>query len=870
MKKGYLPPFLVFLFISSLNASAFRSALYPEDWQPSFTDPQGRYLHDFSYAGYRGGESELPLDLPQPVFNVISDYGADPGGVVDSTGAIQSAIADAANAGGGTVYLPEGIYRISVSSPGIPALWIDHSEILLAGDGPDKTFLFNTSVSIRGTPVIRVGPRMERLWFSPLNQQTTPLAADVSARETELVLTEVTPFSVGDSIVATMDLTAALIEEFSMEGKSWDVSWMKGPTFARTIIAVDTSSNTITLDAPIRFKLETANNARVYRISPYVREVGLSGFSIGNVANTATSGFGDLDYKTEGTAAYELHASALIRVEGVEDGWITDVKSYQVEGNPANIHRLSDGLQIYQSRQITVQNVAMNFPQYLGGGGNGYGFVLEGQDCLFSECTAEGNRHNYSFKQMFTNGNVIHRSKAIDGRYGTDFHMWLSMANLLDNMFVSGDWIEAEVRPWSWPAHGQTTTESVIWNTYGEAYHSNKNHIVNSRQFGYGYVIGTQGPADQVVTAPVVDNDVDTSPEDWAEAIGQSADLTPQSLYEDQLYRRTGRQWQSMSPNWNSLPVTKDTTLRYGSFSQSNYGSVFKLELKTTEPVGDWHRESILQFDLPALPEEGASLYLQLSSNVLPQDRVFVEAYKLDSNWEENEVTAASAPTSGAFLGAVEVFPEDDQIYIPVNVSAFSRGRNSVKIMSSGSEYFQFYSRESSFPPMLVQDSAIVLPVAQDSTLRSGSYSESTFGSTPNLELNDTQNPDFRRELLLGFDINEVSLRPRQATLSMVVKNSNSNTVEVLVYAADGEWNEASVDWSSSPPASDLVGSASLDQGPGDEFEVDLTDAVQAVWDSDSEDKRINLRLISSSPGYLSFHSREATDNSLIPNLILR
>ena len=31
----------------------WRSTLYPEDWTPASTDAEGRYLPDFSYAGYR-------------------------------------------------------------------------------------------------------------------------------------------------------------------------------------------------------------------------------------------------------------------------------------------------------------------------------------------------------------------------------------------------------------------------------------------------------------------------------------------------------------------------------------------------------------------------------------------------------------------------------------------------------------------------------------------------------------------------------------------------------------------------------------------------------------------------------------------------
>jgi hypothetical protein len=47
--------------------------------------------------------------------NVVSQYGADPTGAKDSTGAIQNAVSAAISAGGGVVYLPAGTYRTSAT-----------------------------------------------------------------------------------------------------------------------------------------------------------------------------------------------------------------------------------------------------------------------------------------------------------------------------------------------------------------------------------------------------------------------------------------------------------------------------------------------------------------------------------------------------------------------------------------------------------------------------------------------------------------------------------------------------------------------------------------------------------------------------------
>ena len=54
---------------------AFRSLLYPPDWDPAFTGEKGRFLHDFSYAGYRNGEVPLSFLLIAGIY-VVREFSA--------------------------------------------------------------------------------------------------------------------------------------------------------------------------------------------------------------------------------------------------------------------------------------------------------------------------------------------------------------------------------------------------------------------------------------------------------------------------------------------------------------------------------------------------------------------------------------------------------------------------------------------------------------------------------------------------------------------------------------------------------------------------------------------------------------------------
>ena len=83
----------------------WRSALFPDDWTPGFGVAIGAHvaqLQDFSYAGYRAGEGELPAVSLEDAVSVL-DFGADPTGIEDSGDAVQAAIDAVAAADGGVV-----------------------------------------------------------------------------------------------------------------------------------------------------------------------------------------------------------------------------------------------------------------------------------------------------------------------------------------------------------------------------------------------------------------------------------------------------------------------------------------------------------------------------------------------------------------------------------------------------------------------------------------------------------------------------------------------------------------------------------------------------------------------------------------------
>jgi len=525
-----------------ITEKTWRSALYPENWTPGYRDEQGRFLHDFSYAGYHQGEKDIP-DIGSKITNVTqAPYYADHTGIQNVTSIIQQALDDVGTAGGGVVYLPAGTYRIRPEEGADYSLRIAHNHLILRGAGSDSTFLFNDEEEMHQKDVIRM--QGDPSWWFTEQGSSSEITTDLLYPTRVIPVESIQGFNKGDLVIVRSDATDAFIKEHDMEGY-WTESAIKGVAFLRTIDSICADNNLLFIDSPTRYFLKTRDHARVYHAGPHLQESGIETLSIGN-KQSPKAGWEEESYTDQGTGAYYAHASHAIRVTNSMNCWIKKVQSYHPEENPDDYHLLSNGILLNQCRNSTVDSCYFQKPQYEGGGGNGYMYTLSSNDCLIINSQANHSRHNYDFKYPYSNGNVIHHCRGENSKYASDFHMYLSMSNLFDVFTVNGDYLESTFRPWGGSAiHGYASTQSVFYNTIGETYHPSHDYIVESKQFGWGYVIGTSGNAYQIVTEPVQGTtngySFNTAPADFYEGVGNGENLRPWSLYLDQLDERIKR-----------------------------------------------------------------------------------------------------------------------------------------------------------------------------------------------------------------------------------------------------------------------------------------------------------------------------------------
>ncbi|WP_238431341.1 glycoside hydrolase family 55 protein [Streptomyces cavernae] len=107
-------------------------ALWREFSRTPFTHPQIPYV---GRAGCRGGATRFPR---RPAVIDLASYGARPDGSADTAPLINRAIAAAGRAGGGTVLIPPGTFRID------GVIRVGHSNVVLKGAGSGRTKLYAT------------------------------------------------------------------------------------------------------------------------------------------------------------------------------------------------------------------------------------------------------------------------------------------------------------------------------------------------------------------------------------------------------------------------------------------------------------------------------------------------------------------------------------------------------------------------------------------------------------------------------------------------------------------------------------------------------------------------------------------------------
>jgi uncharacterized protein (TIGR03437 family) len=401
-------------------------------------------LDDFSYAGYFLGTKSLG-SVPCNVVNVTATG--------DITAAVQAAINSVGAAGGGIVRIPAGTFTMSSS------VAVTYNNVSIEGAGSGLTMInVPSSYSSPDDPYDgdglftfgrTLGTTTENDGWVTSGAVLTNATAVVHRGDMQITTADASKINVGDWIVVQQFFWSALVNANSVAPDQWiaNDSYEFSFTYLRVVTAK--SGNVVSIDAPIPWTLDPANNAvRIKATDGNMKEnVGVKGLTITFANNTLAS-------------TGQPHGSG-VYFEGVRNGWVYDV---QVFNFPRN------GIYLNYSARVTVQNSWVQTAQDTGGDGYGYGFLVSpAQSILIKGCHGEATRHNFITSHPQTSVIVETQNVSVNATQPDDTHFGFEQAILWDkHTQMGGEAIEAVNRGDESDGAYETMASGVIWNFYGD------------------------------------------------------------------------------------------------------------------------------------------------------------------------------------------------------------------------------------------------------------------------------------------------------------------------------------------------------------------------------------------------------------------
>jgi len=539
-----------------------------------FPEDMGYSIPDFSAAGYRGG------GVPLPVVPVVKTISAISG---DNTEHIQAALDEVGNmplVNGirGALLLKAGLYPVS----GI--LNVDKAGVVIRGEGEgsspsNSTIMLATGNTPEKRTLIYLGNRTSpNDWSSKLTSNLPVQDEYLPAGTNQVRLSSSNLLSVGDQVVLRHDMTQAWLD--AIEGgvgasgaAPWTLSDNHFIPYNRYITAIDRTTHTITLDAPLFYGFrKSLSAAYVYKMSAtnIVKEVGIENLRIRTEYNSSVKTMAS-PYGTY--SSDEDHAMNGVEFVSVENGWATNVTLEYFGGM---------GFLINRTTRTTIKECSVIEPISIIEGGKRYAFNTHSfaQLTLFENCYAHKSRHGFiSNGTSSASGNVFLRCKSDLAYASSEGHRRWSSGYLFDNykeIAYNGtvaSTLAFHNRGSYGTSHGWGLVTGVAWNCDLTAGSPTKGHLmIQQPPTGQNFAIGTRA-------AKVDGNGPFPGPTGYIEGSNRKGPLHPESLYEAQLSQRlitsVPEMNQSISnPVASMLKLFNDGTVDIAARIQSFFGEI--------------------------------------------------------------------------------------------------------------------------------------------------------------------------------------------------------------------------------------------------------------------------------------------------------
>jgi hypothetical protein len=474
-------------------------------------DADDNRIVDFSYAGYKNGEEDIPtVSVVANISPIAGDNTSYIQAVIDSV----SNLSPDANGIRGAILLEAGNYEIHGT------LQITASGVVLrgVGDGVDassNTILTGWGNTPAGRNIIEAGGLGLADWTAQAAGTLSPVTSDfvpTGSRTIQIGVPE--SFNSGDEVIIFHPSTDAWLASIGGGATNTDTPWAPGEIdifYKRTVTDVNLGNGKITLDVPIYDHFEKAlATAQIYKLAEtdIKTNIGIENLRINILTN------GELT---------EDHARNAIVLRGVEDCWVSNV---------TGLHFIYAMVDMNVASRVTVKNCNALEPHSLIDGGKRYNFAVgrKSNNILFTNCEASNGRHSFVSNGTSSVSGIVWHNCISDGDYSTtEGHRRWSQAMLFDNITFTNPNTSRLIGLYSrgsfGTGHGWSATSSVAWNIKMP---SSNTAIIQRPPHRQNYGIACQGM--------VSGQGPFSQPQGYIEDSGSEPLIT--SLYEAQLSNR--------------------------------------------------------------------------------------------------------------------------------------------------------------------------------------------------------------------------------------------------------------------------------------------------------------------------------------------
>jgi hypothetical protein len=433
---------LTAILINVLLATAYGQQATPlwKDFIESKKNGKTPVLPDFSYAGYRFSEKEIPDVRSRKYFNV-KDFGGIPNDEQFDDSAIQRAIHAAENnPGGGVVFFPPGRYLIAPDTNNKAQIRVSKSNIVLkgSGSGTGGTEIYQANMRINGRQIL----------FMPATNNPQKLATITKDAERETYWVEVADASSlkpGRDVVIrhrSEEFTRLYFGSLELKPVWTRLFGEKGGMQIQEIHTIERiEGNRIKFKNPLHFDLQIVKSASFDLYSfHYIEECGIEDIRFSSNWKNYPEEF--IHHKNE-IHDYSYEA---VGMEYIKNSWVRNCV----------FSDWNEAIMMRAGYQVSVLNV-----DFIGKKGHTSVHARTGYGVLIKNCRFNGAQHHGAGTGYSASGTVITQcSLGTDQNF--DIHSGQPYATLFDN--IDGGIFTNLGGPE--PGHPHHGKHLVLWNFY--------------------------------------------------------------------------------------------------------------------------------------------------------------------------------------------------------------------------------------------------------------------------------------------------------------------------------------------------------------------------------------------------------------------